>query len=172
MPELAAILEYIGQERQRNNRIVSLTRQTTSAEDKEEPVATSMVVSFPILEQLLLLVSGDDPTEARDFITHYLQHIAESQAALCQAFEQGDIETLTRIAHSLKGVSAQFGALNLSLYYKQLEQMGKQNSLQGAAELIDQAAAEYKRVQKTLQSWYPQGEQSKTSGKTNGDGSA
>ncbi len=56
------------------------------------------------------------------------QHINNARENLCRAEEalkQGDLETLERVAHSLKGSSAQFGATKLSAAALEMEGLAK-----------------------------------------------
>jgi CheY-like chemotaxis protein len=55
---------------------------------------------------------------------------------LKQAIEQEDIDTLERAAHSIKGSSAQFGALSLSKLAAEMEQLARVNDLMQAKKLL------------------------------------
>jgi HPt (histidine-containing phosphotransfer) domain-containing protein len=68
-----------------------------------------------------------------------------------QAVERGDAAGLRLAAHSLKSNSADFGAMTLSNLCRELEGLGKAGRLDGAAEKVTQAEAEYERVKAALE---------------------
>ena len=70
--------------------------------------------------------------------------------ATTQAAGSGDAPGLRLAAHSLKSNSADFGAMSLNALCKQLEMMGKDNQLDGALPLIDQAEAALEAVRPAL----------------------
>jgi HPt (histidine-containing phosphotransfer) domain-containing protein len=57
---------------------------------------------------------------------------------------------LMEAAHSLKSSSANLGATQLAALCKELEQRGRDNDLQGAAELVDEIGKVYLRVCRAL----------------------
>jgi histidine phosphotransfer protein HptB len=75
------------------------------------------------------------------------QFIAEMRTSLAA----GDAETFRRAAHSLKSNSATWGAMNLAALALELEVMGKERTLDGAAPKIDRVEAEYARVKAALE---------------------
>lgn len=52
------------------------------------------------------------------------------------AIQQGDLETLERVAHSLKGTSAQFGAIKLYIIAFELENLARKGALDEASVLF------------------------------------
>ncbi len=67
-----------------------------------------------------------------------------------QAAQSGDAPALRLAAHSLKSNSADFGAMALNALCKQLEMMGKDNQLDGALPLIDEADAAFEAAKPAL----------------------
>ncbi|MGE0745774.1 MAG: PAS-domain containing protein [Rhodospirillales bacterium] len=67
-------------------------------------------------------------------------------AVLRQAVADGDADTIRMRAHALKSSSANIGARKLSALFRELETVGRDGQLDGAAALLDQIERELKRV--------------------------
>jgi len=67
------------------------------------------------------------------------------------AIEQQDLETLERISHSVKGSSAQFGALVLSKLAAEMEQLARNNDLDRAVNLFSELSDCQKQVAQLMQ---------------------
>ena len=95
----------------------------------------------PVLdwEQLDMIADGFTP----DFVEIYQEYIAEIPALLTDLREKitaGDALQTSKIAHQLKGSSANFGYIGVSRPMADLEQEAKAGSMARAASLL--AAAE------------------------------
>jgi CheY-like chemotaxis protein/HPt (histidine-containing phosphotransfer) domain-containing protein len=106
------------------------------------------VLDSAALEKLFAMV-GDTRLFA-ELIESFLTDMPHLLTTMRQSLDQGDAEGLRRIAHTLKSESADFGAMTLSGLCKELEMMGKAETLEGAAELVAQVKAEYERVKAAL----------------------
>jgi HPt (histidine-containing phosphotransfer) domain-containing protein len=69
---------------------------------------------------------------------------------LRQAVAAGQPEHLKRAAHNLKGSSSNLGARTLAALSAELETLGKQGTLEGAAEVLSRLQREYQRVCQAL----------------------
>jgi two-component system sensor histidine kinase/response regulator len=78
----------------------------------------------------------------QDFKDHLPNRIEEFKAAL----NAGEIETLGRLAHNLKGLSMNFNAGALSRLAARLEACGKGKNLVDAAPLVEQITLEVSNV--------------------------
>ena len=67
------------------------------------------------------------------------------------ALEQGQVDDLRRASHSLKSTSATFGAMALSAAARRLEYSTRDGRLEGAAEQIAKAEAEFARAKTALE---------------------
>jgi len=67
-----------------------------------------------------------------------------------QAVGAGDPHALSAVAHSLRGSSAQLGALRLAKLSEKVEELGRHNSCEGATELLDQLAAELLQLEPAM----------------------
>lgn len=80
----------------------------------------------------------------------YLSDSVKLLAEIDQAINSSDAEGLRSVAHSLKGSSANLGAIVLSDYCKQLEDMGKNNQLDNAADVFSKVREESVIVNEAL----------------------
>src|SRR3712207_3430836 len=105
----------------------------------------------------LLETTGGDPAFLARLIDRYCDDTPRRLAAIRRAVEAGDGEGLRLAAHSLKSNSATFGATALAALCRDLEDRGKAGRLDGAAERVAQAEAEYANVRQALQAARPAG---------------
>jgi HPt (histidine-containing phosphotransfer) domain-containing protein len=70
--------------------------------------------------------------------------------ALRAAARDEQPEALKRAAHNLKGSSNNLGARTMATISSELESLGKQGTVEGAAELVAQLEQEYQRVCQAL----------------------
>jgi len=99
---------------------------------------------------VLLETVGDDLGFLGELIDVFFEDSPEQLAAAQEALAAGDAEALRRTAHSLKSNSKNFGAITLAETCKELEDLANSDTLDGAAELIDQVAAEYDKAEAAL----------------------
>jgi len=107
-------------------------------------------IDHAVLEGLLESVGGD-----REFLAELLQTYFDDAPRLLEAMHAalsaGSAEEFRRAAHSLKSNSASFGAMPLSRMSKELEDMGRAGTLDGAGKGVAAAEAEYARVKAALE---------------------
>ncbi len=87
---------------------------------------------------------------ADHLIALYLEDTPRLLTNVRQALTVGDVELFTLATHSIKSNSAQIGALRLSAFCKDLEEMGLGGLLDEASELLTYTEAEYQRVRAML----------------------
>jgi len=68
-----------------------------------------------------------------------------------QALEQGQAEDVRIAAHSLKSISATFGAMALSTVAREMESLARDGRLEGITEQIARAEAEFVRAKAALE---------------------
>ncbi len=83
------------------------------------------------------------------FFTDAPAHVARLQE-MQDVADRSQREQLMRVAHSLKSMSAQLGAIQLSACSKQIEDQAKMASPGEIAELVRQAVDAYEYVEQTL----------------------
>lgn len=108
------------------------------------------LVVDPAAIDRLLEMTGGDPEFLRELITTYVEDGAAQLVAMREAVARGDPEALVRPAHSLKSNSASMGADQLAAICRGLETDARAGRLDGAAERVAEAAAEFDDVRIAL----------------------
>jgi histidine phosphotransfer protein HptB len=86
-----------------------------------------------------------------ELVQVYFEETPQLLSKLLGALAQQDCEEFRRAAHSIKSTSNSFGALELGALAKELEMLGKEARLEGAADKVDALEREYAAVQKRLE---------------------
>jgi signal transduction histidine kinase/DNA-binding response OmpR family regulator/HPt (histidine-containing phosphotransfer) domain-containing protein len=102
------------------------------------------------LDNLLALMGGE-PALLGELIDSFLQETPPLLAALRRCLDEGNAAGLRQAAHPLKSTSRDFGATRLSEWARELEEMGKAGTLDGAEALVALVEAEYPRVKAALE---------------------
>jgi HPt (histidine-containing phosphotransfer) domain-containing protein len=98
----------------------------------------------------LLEMTGGDPEFLRELIATYLEDAVTQLEAMRDAAARDDAEALVRPAHSLKSNSASMGADHLANLCRALEADARAGRLDGAAERVAEASAEFDLVRVAL----------------------
>jgi HPt (histidine-containing phosphotransfer) domain-containing protein len=98
----------------------------------------------------LLFVLGGEFVYLVELIDSFLEDAPQLLAELNAFVEGEDAAGVRRVAHSLKSNGADFGATTFSTLCKELEMMGKEGAIDGAADLVAHIAAEYEKVEVAL----------------------
>jgi len=125
------------------------------------------VIDRSVLASLRELQDEGDPDIVAEVGGLFIKHSPEKVNAIMQSVEHGDARELHMAAHSLKSSSAYVGAMRLSALAKELELMGRSNSLEGARELAQRLKAEFLLVMTALEAEIKPGA---TEGKNNEQG--
>ncbi|NJN67687.1 MAG: PAS domain S-box protein [Chloroflexaceae bacterium] len=172
--ELAAKLKWVSEGRAREAREAGVreqgeqeemspteTKTTTDASGSSAPPQEAL---DPVTFARFLATMDDEAAGlAHELVTIFLDDTPGKLAMLRQSLADGDTTLLFRVAHTLKSSSAQLGALNLSGRCRELEMMGRNDSLGGAGrggagreekekmeELIANIIREFARVEQML----------------------
>jgi two-component system, sensor histidine kinase and response regulator len=78
----------------------------------------------------------------RELVQIFLEESPKQLAALQRAIDTGDAKEIERTAHSLKSELGYLGLLNAAQEAKDIEQMGRDHTLQAAADLFSAFHAE------------------------------
>ncbi|MBI2863331.1 MAG: response regulator [Chloroflexi bacterium] len=104
-----------------------------------------------VLEQLRAGLDEASGQElVREIVEAFLEDAARQLAEIRSAVAAGDPHRLRESAHGLKGMSANLGAKAMASLSFDLEKLGREGSLQGAAELLAQLERESERVCRDL----------------------
>ena len=105
----------------------------------------------PVALADMLKMVGDDADFVGDIVDTYLEDAPAQVAGMEEALSAGDLPTLGRHAHTLKGNSLNVGATTLAEIARGLEEQARAGDGAGAGPRIDAAAAELGRVTTALQ---------------------
>ena len=109
------------------------------------------VIDRSVLASLRELQDEGDPDIVAEVGGLFIKHSPDKINAIMQSVENGDAKGLHMAAHSLKSSSAYVGAMRLSSMAKELEMMGRSNSLGGAIELSQRLKTEFLQVMTVLE---------------------
>ena len=102
------------------------------------------------LDNILVLAQQGPDDLLKRVLGLYLQSASELLAQLRDAIQRQDATAMGRAAHSLKSSSANVGAEDLATLCKELEVLGRANTLAGATDKLTLIEAEYCRVEYEL----------------------
>ena len=97
-------------------------------------------------------LSGGDHGFMIDFINTFLDGAPKMIGDLNRSLDDADAGNLRLVAHTLKSNSAALGASRLTVLCKELEDMGKNETLDGAREKIDLVSLEFDPIRTALES--------------------
>ncbi|HEX5826741.1 MAG TPA: Hpt domain-containing protein [Candidatus Limnocylindrales bacterium] len=98
----------------------------------------------------MLAMVGDDADFVNDIVDTYLGDAPLQLTGMADALAAGDMTTLGRLAHTLKGNSRNVGATALAEVARELEEQARAGDPTGADARIATAAAEFERVTAAL----------------------
>ncbi|MEE2731454.1 Hpt domain-containing protein [Ketobacter sp.] len=98
------------------------------------------------LQDLKEIMENEFETLVNTFISDSQNKVDELDAVL----QQQDCDALRKVAHSLKGSSSNVCAFRLSELARQLEMMGKEETLEGADQVLSALRVEFRAVSDIL----------------------
>ncbi|MDE2586546.1 MAG: Hpt domain-containing protein, partial [Betaproteobacteria bacterium] len=128
------------------------TGSATQPEDMVEAAGTAPVTltEGPCdRAEALARLDGDEELFST-LVRMFVDEIPNYRRSLESALDQGDIPTLAREAHTLKGLLGTFSARRGTQFALELETLAKAGSLEGAADLARKIVAEMEAVAETL----------------------
>jgi CheY-like chemotaxis protein/HPt (histidine-containing phosphotransfer) domain-containing protein len=117
--------------------------QTSNGHDPDKPVDVEAYVKR----------MGGNRDIAGKIIRGFIQQIPVQLRNIEEAIKSGDIETVGREAHSLKGGALNVFANDMMLAAKELETQARSGSLENAVELLEKVRAEYARLVEYRGEW-------------------
>lgn len=103
-------------------------------------------------EELRQLAEAGDGNLVKEVLSVFQSDSAERLQALRAASAAGDRETVRKQAHTLKGSSAQVGALAMSNICQRLESCAREASAQEIDDLIGKIEVDFAAVRQQMQS--------------------
>ena len=104
------------------------------------------IIDQQSIENLRALNPGDNDEFLREIIVIYLEDTPLRLAELDQSLAVGDGPKFTRAAHSIKGSSANLGAMTVRTVAERLEHQSAKQGLGDVAGLIAEVKAEFSRA--------------------------
>ncbi len=114
------------------------------------PLPEPPVLDPSYLDRLHQLQEITGRSVVGEIVDSFLGEVPRRLSRLREALATGDGEALAFTAHSLKGSSAQLGALRLASLSHALELAGREGSLEEAAGIVDEIEREIERVTPAL----------------------
>ncbi|MGB3692815.1 MAG: response regulator [Spirulinaceae cyanobacterium] len=110
------------------------------------------VIDYQVLDALKKLGRARAKGILTTIIEQYFEDAPQNIAKIHSAIAAGDAQTLRHASHSLRSSSANLGAVVLSQYCQELEDLARQGNTQISSQQLMQIEAEYEKVKKALQS--------------------
>jgi HPt (histidine-containing phosphotransfer) domain-containing protein len=108
-------------------------------------------LDLAVLASLRDLQETGEPDIVAEIGGLFLEHAPSKLSAIRDAADRKDARGLQMAAHSLKSSSAYVGAMRLSALCKELEEMGRSGSIEGAAEKARVLTAEFLHAKAALE---------------------
>ncbi len=96
------------------------------------------------------LISGDEE-QLKSLVGIFLETLDQNLQGMQEALEEGDASKIEFTAHKIKGSSGQIRASLISSTALELEMMGKEGKLDGAAQKVARIVAEYEQIRPQLE---------------------
>ena len=116
---------------------------------------TTLSEASPLLDEAALdriraLEKPDRPSILGKMIDVYLNNTSSQLQALRETIAGRDPVAMHKVAHSLKSSSATLGALALGSLFRDLEEKGRENSIDGAETILLEIEEQFQLVEAAL----------------------
>ena len=109
-----------------------------------------LVIDPQAIENLRSLNPDDNDEFLREIADIFMEDTPLRIAELEQSLAAGDLPKFTRAAHSIKGSSANLGAMALRAVAERLEHHARTNGMKAAAPFVAEIVAEFARARAEL----------------------
>lgn len=92
-----------------------------------------------------------DPEDLIEIAAMFFEGIEERLASIAEAGHSGDIETMTRLAHGLKGDAANIGFTDISKIARDLEHQGRARAVENFEEQLEALRAATMATRESLE---------------------
>lgn len=113
-------------------------------------MAATPIIDPQAIANLRSLNPGDNDEFLREITGIFLEDTPLRITELDQSLLAGDVSKFTRAAHSIKGSSANLGAIGLRVAAEQLEQQSRTKGLSDVGALVAVIKTEFARAQAEL----------------------
>jgi HPt (histidine-containing phosphotransfer) domain-containing protein len=114
------------------------------------------VIDMSVLDSIRTLQRAGTPDLIGELATLYVSEAQTIMKTLGSAVDEKNTQDMFRLAHKLKSSSANLGAMHLSGLLKSLELLGRQNEVEGTADLFAHIQKEFEAVQEALKPLIPE----------------
>lgn len=118
-------------------------------------MSSSSIIDPEAIENLRALDSEGADGFLREIIGIYLEDVPQRLAEIRSALAGADRALLTRSAHTVKGSSANVGAIEVRAIAERLEHRSKSEELPPLAAVADELDAAFARAKAALASYVP-----------------
>ncbi len=108
-----------------------------------------------VIESLKELGGDDDPGLVLELIGLFLQDAPQRMSDIQSSLASGDIGTLERAAHTLKSSSANIGAARLSENCKSMEELARNQQVEGLPSLVRASVQSWTELESVLRELRP-----------------
>lgn len=117
--------------------IDSLTKESSRSFSSDSVLEEDDDGDLPLLDARMALPNfGSSVDHYTELLNEFLASLSDKIGLLKTNIETGDLDSASRIAHNLKGVSGSFGAMQLSIVAAQLDDYCKNGNFEMAQELF------------------------------------
>lgn len=113
-------------------------------------MSDSPVIDLQAIEVLRSLNPDDNGEFLKEIVGIFLEDTPQRIAELDQSLAASDLPRFTRAAHSIKGSSANMGAVLLRSAAERLEHHSKANGLTDCEALVNAVKSEFERAAKEI----------------------
>jgi signal transduction histidine kinase/DNA-binding response OmpR family regulator len=147
---LQAALERAGLRAKKRTRDLKLVEVAAPTADDGRQEASTPALDPAVLSALRQFQGEGEPDIVQELAEAFQFETPPLLEALRQAIVEGQPEQLKRAAHNLKGSSNNLGAQTMAALSAELEAIGKNGTVERAAELVTHLEQEYQRVCQAL----------------------
>jgi|GEM_PF-968203 len=115
--------------------------------------ANQIAIDFAVLESICEMAGDEASLLVEEMINSYLDDTEIRLQAIAQAIIEADAESIFQAAHSMKSSSANLGAVNLAQLCEELEELGRNRTIDDVEVILSNAASEFQQVQQALRSF-------------------
>ena len=141
--ELGAVLDRLAR---RDISDGEASRRSAARPTPATPEAPASPALNPAMLEALGALGDDDDSFVAEVVELFLQDAPPRIASLAAALEQGAVETAQRAAHTLKGTSANIGAIEMQAICERLEASTRAGEQSRYGPLMASLEAAYRRV--------------------------
>ncbi|MEM7758477.1 MAG: response regulator [Cyanobacteria bacterium P01_A01_bin.40] len=130
-----------------------MAQEEAAAEDSRANFHLGEAIDFSILESICEMAGAEASFLLEEMIDSYLEDTEIRLNAIADAVKIADMTIINEAAHSMKSSSANLGAINLAQLCAELEQLGREQTMEGTESLLANVKLEFQQVEQALRSF-------------------